>query len=124
MSRGAAPGGGPRGTGRARRQGRGRVIVALGLLLFVGVGAAVVWRRSVAISRARAIRALAARRDQLVTERATLEGAVRLAAARGRVGTVAEARLGMSVPSDTQVVFVARPGAAAPAAAAAGATDR
>lgn len=104
-----------------RRPGRGRAVVALGLALFVLVGASVVWRRSVAIARARTLRALAARQAQLVTERATLEGAVRLAAARGRVGTVAESRLGMRVPSDTQVVFVSRAAASAGPNAGAGA---
>ncbi len=95
----------------APRPGRGRAVVALGLAVFVLVGAAAVWRRSLGIEHARSLRALESRRAQLVTERATLEGDVRLAAARGRVGSVAEERLGMRVPSDTQVVLVARAGA-------------
>ncbi|HEY0780068.1 MAG TPA: hypothetical protein VGD56_19035 [Gemmatirosa sp.] len=80
------------------------------------VGAAVVWRRSVGIARARALRTLVARQAQLEAERSSLDAAVRLAAARAHVGSVAEARLGMRVPSDTQLVLVSRaPGA--PAAA-------
>lgn len=98
--------------GAGRRPGRGRAIVALGLALFVLVSASVVWRRSVAISHARTLRALGARESQLVGERAALEAAVRLAAARARVGSVAEARLGMRVPSDTQLVLVSRAGTA------------
>lgn len=111
MSR-RAVGRGAAARGGARRQGRGRAIVALGLLLFVLVGASAVWRRSVGIAQARTLRALAARQSQLTAERAALNAAVRLAAARARVGSVAEARLGMRVPSDTQLVLVARGGAA------------
>ncbi|GJG87682.1 hypothetical protein tb265_28630 [Gemmatimonadetes bacterium T265] len=88
-------------------------MVALGLLLFVLAGSAAVWRRSAGIARARTLRELAARQSQLRAERATLEASVRLAAARARVGSVAEDRLGMRVPSDTQLVLVAR--TAAPA---------
>ncbi len=111
MSRaGASRRGAARG---ARRPGRGRAIVALGLALFVLVGASAVWRRSVGIAQARTLRALSARQSQLAAERAALAAAVRLAAARGRVGNVAEGRLGMRVPSDTQLVLVARAGAAA-----------
>ena len=109
----------PRAKGRGRsgargaRQGRGRAVVALSLIVFVLVGACVVWRRSVGIGQARALRALAARQSQLVAERASLDAAVRLAAARARVGNVAEERLGMRVPSDTQLVLVSRAGATA-----------
>ncbi len=91
-----------------RRQGRGRAIVALSLALFVLAGAAVVTRRSIGIAHARALRTLAAREAQLTGERAALRASVRLAAARARVGSVAEERLGMRVPSDTQLVLVAR----------------
>lgn len=102
--------------GRAGRQGRGRAVVALGLAAFVLTAVAVVWRRSVGITHARQLRALEARRAELVAQRAALGGAVRLAAARGRVGSVAEERLGMRVPSDTQLVLLARGGGAAGAA--------
>ncbi len=107
--------GGPpaRGAGRAagRRGPRGRVVVALALVAFVLVGAAVIWRRVAGIANARELRALAAQRAQLVAERAALESAVRAAAGRARIGGAAEQRLGMRVPADTQVVILTRPAA-------------
>ncbi len=109
---GSARGGSGRGKaarGAARRGPRGRVVVALALVAFVLVGAAVIWRRVTGIANARELRALAAQRSQLVAERAALEGAVRSAAGRGRIGGAAEQRLGMRVPADTQVVILTRP---------------
>jgi cell division protein FtsL len=96
------------------------VIIALALVSFVLVASAVVWRRSVGIAQAREITQLAKRRTQLVSERAALQSGVRMAASRGRIGPVAEQRLGMHVPTDTQVVLLPRRGMppAAPAAPA------
>ncbi|GLC26480.1 cell division protein FtsL [Roseisolibacter agri] len=93
----------------ARRGPRGRSIVAVGLLAFVLVAAAVVWRRTYGLARTRELQVLDVRRRQLEAERAALQSAVRMAASRGRIGTAAEQRLGMRVPSDTQVVIISRP---------------
>ena len=98
----------PRGE---RRAPRGRAIVAVALLAFVMMAAAVVWRRSYGIARTRELQLLESRRRQLVAERASLQSAVRQAASRGRIGETAEQRLGMRVPSDTQVVILNRPDA-------------
>ncbi|MGZ8377370.1 MAG: hypothetical protein ACXW0Z_09015 [Gemmatirosa sp.] len=92
-----------------RGRPRGRSIVAVGLLAFVLVAAAVIWRRTYGLAHARELQALDTRRRQLQGERAALQSAVRLAASRGRIGTAAEQRLGMRVPSDTQVVILTRP---------------
>jgi cell division protein FtsL len=99
------------------RRKRGWAVVGLVLVTFVLVASAIVWRRSRGIAAARELRALTRRRAQLVAERAALEGEVRLAASRARIGTVAEQRLGMRVPADTQVVIIKRPAprASAPA---------
>lgn len=105
-----------------RRGPRGRVFVALALVTFVLVGAAVIWRRVTGIENARALRALASERAQLVAERAALESAVRTAAGRARIGGVAEQRLGMRVPADTQVVILTRPSGTADARPASVAT--
>jgi hypothetical protein len=75
-------------------------------VLFVCVASLAVWRRSVGIGNARAIRALDARRVQLEGERAAVQSRIREAASRGRIGAVAEQRLGMRVPADTQVIIV------------------
>ena len=85
------------------------MIVALALVGFVVVASGVVWRRSVGIGQARELRDLTRRRSQLIAERAALLGAVRVAASRGRMAPVAEQRLGMRVPADTQVVLLQRP---------------
>jgi membrane protein implicated in regulation of membrane protease activity len=106
-ARGRARAGSARGAGR--RGPRGRLVVALALVAFVSVGAAVIWRRVTGIANARELRLLATQRAQLVAERAALESAVRAAAGRGRIGGVAEQRLGMRVPADTQVVILTRP---------------
>lgn len=92
-----------------RRGPRGRSIVAVGLLAFVLVATAVIWRRTYGLAHARELQLLDVRRRQLEAERAALQSAVRMAASRGRIGTAAEQRLGMRVPSDTQVVIISRP---------------
>lgn len=107
------------GRGRAApgpRRGRGRLVVAAALVAFVGIGSAVIYRRSAGIARARELRALSSERAQLVAERAALESAVRAAAGRGPIAGAAEQRLGMRVPADTQVVLLARATSPAPAA--------
>ncbi|MBV9881163.1 MAG: hypothetical protein JO180_11740 [Gemmatirosa sp.] len=93
---------------RARRRGRGRVIVAMGLVVFVLVASAVIWRRSIGIAQARELSELSRRRTQLISERSALQSAVRLAASRAHIGPLAEQRLGMRVPADTQVVLLSR----------------
>lgn len=95
--------------GRGGRGFRGRTIVAAGLLGFLLVASAVVWRRSYGIAQQRQIDKLSRHRAQLMAERTALLGDVRLAASRARIGPVAEQRLGMRVPADTQVVFLPRP---------------
>lgn len=75
---------------------------------FVGVSASVIWRRSLGIAQARTLRELETRRTQLVGERVRLARDLQEASSRGRLGGVAERRLGMQVPSDRQVVFIRR----------------
>lgn len=107
MSPRAASGG--KRTTKTSRQARGRVWVAAGLVAFLALASLVVWRRSVGIGTARQIRALDTRRVQLEGERAAIESDIRQAASRTRIGAVAEQRLGMRVPADTQVVILPRP---------------
>lgn len=87
---------------------RGRSWVALGLLAFVLIAAAVVWRRTVGIAEARDLRQLEERRQDLLSRRAALEGEIRDASSRSVLVPLVEHRLGMSVPSDTQVVILPR----------------
>jgi membrane protein implicated in regulation of membrane protease activity len=83
--------------------------VALALVAFVLVAAVVVWRRSYGIAQAREIRLLDRQRAQLVAERAKLESDIRTLSGRGKLAPVAEDRLHMRIPSDSQVVIIPRP---------------
>ena len=105
-----------RRSSRGPRRKRGWAVVGLVLVSFVLIASGIVWRRSRGIAQARELRDLARKRAQLVAERAALEGAVRVAASRARIGPVAEQRLGMRVPADTQVVLIQRPAPRAPSA--------
>jgi cell division protein FtsL len=87
---------------------RGRSIVALTLLGFVLVATGVIWRRSVGISQARAIQSLESKRSEFEARRAALEGEIRDAMSRARLARIAEVRLGMRVPSDSQVITLPR----------------
>ena len=88
---------------------RGRSIVALLLVGFVVVAAGVIWRRSYGVARAREQRTLETRRGTLEAERAKLEGDIRDASSRAKLARVAEERLNMHVPSDSQVIRLPRP---------------
>jgi cell division protein FtsL len=88
---------------------RGRAVVALLCCAFVLAAAAVVWRRTVGMSRGRELDALAQRRVELLAQRAKLEGDIREAASRSRVAPVAERRLNMHVATDSQYVILPRP---------------
>lgn len=92
---------------------RGRSLVALVLLGFVLVAAGVIWRRSTGLARARDESRLEQRRAALAAERARLEGDIRDASSRSHLARVAEERLRMHIPNDSQVIFVARPPALA-----------
>jgi membrane protein implicated in regulation of membrane protease activity len=78
------------------------------LVAFVLVAAAVVWRRSYGIAQSRQIRLLDRDRTQLVALRAKLESDIRTFAGRGTLAPVAEQRLRMHVPHDSQVVIIQR----------------
>jgi len=91
---------------------KGRSVVAILLVAFVAVAAAVIWRRSYGYAQDRAIRDLDARLAQLLSERTRLEGDIRDLSSRAKLQPIAERRLGMRVPSDSQVISVARPGPA------------
>lgn len=88
---------------------RGRGIVALVLIGFVLVATGVIWRRSVGVAQAREIQRLEQERADLVARRAALEAEIRDATSRARLARIAEQRLGMRVPSDSQVITLPRP---------------
>ena len=88
---------------------RGRVYIALGLVAFLLVAAGVVWRRSVGVVKATELHALDRKRAELEAERAKLVSDIRSATSLGRLGAVVSQRLGMRVPSDSQLIRLPRP---------------
>ena len=114
MSPAAKPRGGGRG-GKASTRGRGRSLVALVLVGFVLVAVGVIWRRSYGFSREREIAVLEQKRTQLEGERARLELEIRDLSSRARLAPIAEQRLGMRIPSDSQVIDIRRGPAASQA---------
>ena len=89
---------------------RGRSLIGLILVAFLVVALSIVWRRTVGIRQSESLAALDAKKSQLESERARLEGEIRDASARQNLGTVVERRLGMHIPSDRQVVILSRSG--------------
>jgi hypothetical protein len=88
---------------------RGRHWVALWLAGFLAVAAAVVWRQTEALATARDLRSLQAARGALETSRAAAAAAVRRARSRAVLVPLAEARLGLRSPNDTEIVILQRP---------------
>ncbi len=87
---------------------RGRSVVALLLLGFVLVAVGVIWRRSYGYKESRVVRSLEDERDQLVARKAKLESEIREASSRSRLAPIAEQRLQMRVPPDSQVIILPR----------------
>ena len=98
-----------RGGGRGgAKRARGRSLVALVLVGFVLVAVGVIWRRSYGFSREREIATLEQKRTQLAGERARLELEIRDLSSRAKLAPIAEQRLGMRIPSDSQVIDLRR----------------
>jgi cell division protein FtsL len=95
-----------------RGQGGGRFRIPLLLLGFLVIALGVILRRSYGIAGERELQQLDARRAALVAERLRLDGEIRAAASRSRLQPIAEQRLQMRVPSDSQVVIIPRSSAA------------
>ena len=90
---------------------RGRSLVALLLIGFVLVAVGVISRRSYGYRQLRELDALTARRRQLESVKSKLEGDIRELTSRARLAPVAEQRLNMHIPNDSQVVILPRPAA-------------
>ena len=103
--------GAERGSARRTPKGsgpRGRAWVALVLLGFLLLGTGVIWRRAVGHAQALQLQALEARRAQLDAQRAQLESDIRDLSSRAKLAPVAEGRLHMHVPNDTELVILRR----------------
>jgi cell division protein FtsL len=88
--------------------GRGRLRLAFVLLVFLVISGGVILRRTMGIAGAHDLLVLDARRAALVAERLRLEGEVRAAGSRARLQPIAEQRLQMHVPADSQVIILQR----------------
>lgn len=89
-------------------KGGGRSLILLGLLGFFVVAMGVIARRTFGIGQARTIRDLERRRDALEASRVKLEVEIREASSRARLVPLAEQRLQMHVPADSQVIILRR----------------
>lgn len=102
------------GRGQGGRIARFRIPLLLIGFLLIALG--VILRRSMGIAAGREIQQLDARRGALVAQRLRLEAEIRAASSRSRLQPIAEQRLNMHVPSDSQVVIITRaPAPTAPA---------
>jgi cell division protein FtsL len=96
------------GTRGGKRGAGARTLILLGLLGFFVVATGVIARRTFGISQAKALRALQTQRDAVEASRVKLEVEIRDASSRARLGPVAERRLNMYVPADSQVIILPR----------------
>ena len=95
-------------TRRVGRRGGGRGRLALVLVGFLVIALGVILRRTYGLAGATQLRLLEQQRAALVAERLRLEGEVRAAASRSTLQPIAEQRLQMHVPSDSQVIIITR----------------
>jgi cell division protein FtsL len=93
---------------RVGGRGSGRLRFVLVLLGFLVIAMGVILRRSYGIAAARELQQLDARRAALVAERLRLEGEIRAAASRATLQPIAEQRLQMRIPADSQVIILPR----------------
>ena len=94
--------------GQVAGRGGRRMRIVLLLLGFLVIAVGVILRRSYGVAAARELQQLDARRAALVAERLRLEGEVRAAASRATLQPIAEQRLQMRVPADSQVIILPR----------------
>jgi cell division protein FtsL len=94
---------------RGVKRRRGRSQVALFLLGFLMVAGAVIARRSYGYARSRELVELETERSRLAADRSRLVTDIRNAMSLGRLAPIATQRLGMRVPSDSQVIRLPRP---------------
>jgi len=83
---------------------RGRTTVALFLLGFLIITVGIVARRSWGQALQRDLTGIERTRTQLSGEVIKLESEIRSASSRNRLAPLVESKLGMRVPSDTQVI--------------------
>lgn len=93
---------------RGGRRGGLGVWLAMGFLAFVAAAVIVVWRRARGDVEEQAIVQLEAERRDLDAQRVALERDLRAAMSAGRIAPLARRRLGLRLPSDSQLITLAR----------------
>lgn len=88
--------------------GSGRLRLALFLTAFLVISGGVILRRSYGNKASREIIVLESQRAAAIAQRLRLEGEIRAASSRARLQPIAEQRLRMRVPADSQVMIVPR----------------
>ena len=88
---------------------RGRHWVALWLTGFLVMAALVVWRQSAYMAAARQLKALQTTRQALEVTRAATSADIRRAESRAVLVPLAQARLGLRLPQDTEIVILQDP---------------
>ncbi len=84
-------------------------MIAGGLLGFVLIAVAVVARRSYGHREGASITTLSRRQAELRSERTRLAQLIRESSSLTHIRPIAEQRLGMRTPSETQIVLLPRP---------------
>lgn len=98
-----------RGKRGGRRRPLGvRSLVVLGLLGFFVAAMGVIARRTFGVGQSRDIAVLQRQRDAVDGSRVQLEVEIRDASSRARLVPIAEQRLRMHVPADSQVIILSR----------------
>lgn len=88
---------------------KGRYWVALWLALFVGIAGLVQWRQTRALAAARELAALQAVHGALEVSKANLARRVHRAKSRAVLVPLAERRLGLRLPLDTEILILQQP---------------
>ena len=91
-----------------RRPAGARSRIVIGLISFLVLATGVIARRTFGINQAKTLRALQTQRDAVEAARVKLEVEIRDASSRARLGPIAERRLHMYVPADSQVIILPR----------------
>jgi cell division protein FtsL len=92
---------------KTNRPGR-RSLIVIVLVSFFAVATGVIARRTFGINQARTLRALERQRDAVDASRVKLESEIRDASSRARLVPIAQQRLHMYVPPDSQVIILKR----------------
>lgn len=94
-----------------RRAGKVRGLLRLlgWLMLLLGSLAVVAWRQTEGITREQALREAQSEREIAEAERVDLERRVRELTSRSRIVRVARDRLGMRLPTDSEIVLLRDP---------------